>query len=289
MARVSSTGKESSSNFSPDNGTGLAVRTALKDILESLRTINSASGDPSGSANLAAYQTHIDSDTNLLKIRNSGNSAFITLGNVSQTNFGLLPLTGGTLTGVLALSNASASAPSVHFGDSTTGLYRKGSNQIGFTFAGTERAFIDQDGLSLLGTKAARFFDSDDSHYVEIKAGTVTANRTITLPDATGTLMTTASSLFTLGTTSVTSGGTIQSVAGVHSITPATNNAHDLGSTTLRWRNIFTNDLDLSNQGGKNDVDGTWGSYKIQEGEEHLYLINKRNGKKYRFNLTEVK
>ena len=35
MARVNSTGKESSSNFSPDNGTGAVVRTAMKDIFES--------------------------------------------------------------------------------------------------------------------------------------------------------------------------------------------------------------------------------------------------------------
>ena len=33
MARVNSTGKEASSNFSPDNGTGLQVRTAIKDVL----------------------------------------------------------------------------------------------------------------------------------------------------------------------------------------------------------------------------------------------------------------
>ena len=100
MTRVNSTGKETASNFSPDNGTGLAVRTALKDILESLRTVNAAAGDPSGSANLAAYQTHIDSDTNLLKIRNGANSAFVTLGNVSQTNFGHVSLSeNNTLTG----------------------------------------------------------------------------------------------------------------------------------------------------------------------------------------------
>ena len=288
MARVNSTGKESSSNFSPANGTGSAVRTAMKDIFESIRTFNSASGDPSGTANLAAFQPHIDSDTNLLKIRNAANSAFITLGDVSEANFGHLDLSGGTLTGVLGLSNASASAPSVHFGDSTTGLFKRGSNQIGFAFSGTERAFIDQNGLSLLGTKAARFFDDDDSHYVEIKAGTVTANRTITLPDATGTLMTTASSLFTLGTTSVTSGGTIQSVSGIHSIIPATNNAHDLGSSSLRWANLFVNDFNLSNEGGANDVDGTYGSYTIQEGHHDLFLINNRTGKKYKFNLTEV-
>ena len=69
---------------------------------------------------------------------------------------------------------------------------------------------------------------------------------------------------------------------------PASNNAHDLGSTSKRWANIYTNDLNLSNEGGSNDVDGTWGSYTIQEGEEDLYLINKRNGKKYKFALTEV-
>ena len=183
MARVSSTGKETASNFSPDNGTGLAVRNAMKDIFESLRTVNSASGDPSGAANLAAYQMHIDSDTNLLKIRNSGNSAFITLGNVSQTNLGLLPLSGGTMTGVLALSNASASAPSVHFGDSTTGLFRKGANQIGLSFSGTEKSFFDQNGLTLQSQSDLRFADNDSSHYIGFQApATIASNVLLTLP-----------------------------------------------------------------------------------------------------------
>jgi len=69
---------------------------------------------------------------------------------------------------------------------------------------------------------------------------------------------------------------------------PSTNNAHDLGDTNYRWRNIYTNDLNLSNEGSSNDVDGTWGNYTIQEGAEDLFLINKRNGKKYKFALTEV-
>ena len=69
---------------------------------------------------------------------------------------------------------------------------------------------------------------------------------------------------------------------------PAANNTYDLGTSSYRWRNIYTNDLNLSNEGGANDVDGTWGSYTIQEGAEDLFLINKRNGKKYKFNLTEV-
>ena len=71
-------------------------------------------------------------------------------------------------------------------------------------------------------------------------------------------------------------------------IFPETNNLYDLGTNSKRWANIHTNDLNLSNEGGKNDVDGTWGQYTIQEGENDLFLINRRNGKRYKFNLTEV-
>ena len=69
---------------------------------------------------------------------------------------------------------------------------------------------------------------------------------------------------------------------------PLTNDAYDLGEDSLRWRNVYTTDLQLSNEGKTNDVDGTWGNYTIQEGENDLFLINNRNGKKYKFNLTEV-
>ena len=69
---------------------------------------------------------------------------------------------------------------------------------------------------------------------------------------------------------------------------PNTNNTYDLGGTNERWRNVYTNDLNLSNEGGANDVDGTWGNWTIQEGEDDLFLLNRRNGKKYKFNLSEV-
>jgi len=69
---------------------------------------------------------------------------------------------------------------------------------------------------------------------------------------------------------------------------PGLNNTFDLGASTVRWRNIYTNDMNLSNEGGANDVDGTWGSWTIQEGEDDLFLLNRRNGKKYKFALQEV-
>ena len=82
---------------------------------------------------------------------------------------------------------------------------------------------------------------------------------------------------------------------------PGADNVEDLGSTSLRWRNVYTTDLHLSNMipegtvgtDGKalsrgNDVDGTTGDWTIQEGAENLFLVNNNTGKKYKFNLTEV-
>ena len=69
---------------------------------------------------------------------------------------------------------------------------------------------------------------------------------------------------------------------------PTTDAAHDLGSASKRWANIYSADLQLSNEGSQNDVDGTWGAYTIQEGEDDLFLLNRRNGKKYKFVLQEV-
>jgi hypothetical protein len=71
-------------------------------------------------------------------------------------------------------------------------------------------------------------------------------------------------------------------------IIPESNNSYNLGTTAVRWANIYTNDLQLSNKGSVNDIDGTWGDFTVQEGENDLFLINNRSGKKYKFNLTEV-
>ena len=70
--------------------------------------------------------------------------------------------------------------------------------------------------------------------------------------------------------------------------TPNADNSQDLGSSTKRWANIYSADLQLSNEGSVNDVDGTWGNYTIQEGENDLFLLNRRSGKKYKFMLQEV-
>jgi hypothetical protein len=77
----------------------------------------------------------------------------------------------------------------------------------------------------------------------------------------------------------------------VGTVQPSANNTYNLGSTTLGWANVYTNDLHLSNMNKPegNDIDGTSGNWTIQEGAENLYIINNNNGKKFKISLEEIK
>ena len=79
--------------------------------------------------------------------------------------------------------------------------------------------------------------------------------------------------------------------AGGDAFVPTSSNSFDLGSTSAVWRNIYTSDLNMSNEGldKGNDVDGTKGSWTFQEGSDDLFLLNNKNGKKYKFKLEECK
>ena len=70
---------------------------------------------------------------------------------------------------------------------------------------------------------------------------------------------------------------------------PGADNTSDLGSSTKRWRNIFSADLQLSNVGtGGNEVDGTEGKWTLQEAEDTVYMINRITGKRYKIKMEEV-
>ena len=98
-----------------------------------------------------------------------------------------------------------------------------------------------------------------------------------------------ASSLSSGGVVIVQASGSAVTVTAGKHLNPATTNTTDLGTSSLRWRNLYTQDLQLSNESsGGNDVDGTWGNWTLQEGENDIFMINNRNGKKYKINLTEV-
>jgi hypothetical protein len=73
-------------------------------------------------------------------------------------------------------------------------------------------------------------------------------------------------------------------------VLPTANDTFDLGADGNVWRNVYTGDLHLTNEakGEGNSVDGTKGNWTIQEGEEHLFILNNKSGKKYKFKLEEI-
>ena len=85
------------------------------------------------------------------------------------------------------------------------------------------------------------------------------------------------------------SGGEFTGNVTCHNLVPDGNNSRDLGSSSARWANLFINDMHFANSPeNPNKVDGTWGDWTLQEGEDQIYMLNNRNGKKYKMNLTEI-
>jgi hypothetical protein len=120
------------------NGTGAAVRSDLNGALAAIVSNNSSASEPSPTY---AYMWWADTTTGLLKQRNSANAAWITIGTLASTNLGLLSLAGGTLTGaLLADDSGTVALPAIAFdGDTNTGIFRAGADQLGIATNGVER------------------------------------------------------------------------------------------------------------------------------------------------------
>jgi len=114
-------------------------------------------------------------------------------------------------------------------------------------------------------------------------------NRVLT---ATGTDAMNAEANMTFDGSTLTVTGAITTTGNVTSdhVLPNTSDTFDLGASDNVWRNVYTGDLHLSNEGKEegNAIDGTKGNWTIQEGAEHLYILNNKSGKKYRFKLEEM-
>jgi len=100
------------------NQSGANFRAELNTILAAIVSQNSGTTAPSTTY---AYQWWIDTGVTpaLLKIRNAANNAWITVGDVTATNLGLVSTTGATFTGDVTLNAQS----DVRFADSDSSNY----------------------------------------------------------------------------------------------------------------------------------------------------------------------
>jgi len=122
-------------DFVIDNGTGFAVRQDIQDALQALAGNNSGNSEPSVKY---AYQWWADTNSNILKIRNSGNTAWI---NLFQ------------LDGTYLIEDGSNSAPGLAFRDDLdTGIFSSSANTFCVATAGVLRME--------LGTASTNFNDN---------------------------------------------------------------------------------------------------------------------------------
>ena len=171
------------SDYNIANASGASVRSDLNAVFDAIKTLNSGGSDPS---NTEAFMPYVDTaDSNNLKIRNSSNNGFTTIGPVDTANLGLLPVAGGTMTGqFLADDGSGASSPAVSFdGDTDTGIYRSAANTMGFSTAGTQRVGISNAGLDMLNALPIRFQDSSGAPFVSLQSpSALSGNVALTLP-----------------------------------------------------------------------------------------------------------
>ena len=145
------------------NGTGAAVRSDINGQLAAIVSNNSGATAPSTTY---AYMLWADTSTNLLKLRNGANSAWITVGDLTAANLGLAALASPTFTGTVTIPTAtistgagiplgSAASPTIYFtGDTNTGIYSPGADQFAITTGGSGRVFVDSSGRVGLGTSS---------------------------------------------------------------------------------------------------------------------------------------
>lgn len=78
-------------------------------------------------------------------------------------------------------------------------------------------------------------------------------------------------------------------------VTPDADGTRNLGADATRWANVYADNftsgdliLDNTSRGFVNNVDGTQGRWRIQEGAEDLFIVNEITGTKYKFKLEKV-
>ena len=137
---------------------------------------------------------------------------------------------------------------------------------------------------------------TDATHYITFSDSvsgqeTMRTDTTLTYNPNSNTLSATTFSGTLSGSATGLSGTPAITVGNItsYNIIPAAHNTYDLGSNAVRFANIYSADLQLSNKNATpNSVDGTTGDWTLQEGENDIFMINNGTGKKYKINLTEV-
>ncbi len=167
------------------NASGSSVRADLNNNFDALFSNNSGSSEPSTTT---AFMWFADSANDALKIRNAADSAFITVGTLSQTNLGLAVKASPTFTGNVGVPAGTVSSLPIRRSDDTnTGIYFSAADTLDIATGGTRRAHFDSNGITIRDRKALRLRDTSNSNFVAIRApDNAASDITLTLPSSDG-------------------------------------------------------------------------------------------------------
>ena len=167
------------------NASGSSVRADLNNNFDALFSNNSGASEP---AVTTAFMWFADTSNNALKIRNAADSAFITVGTLSEANLGLAGKASPTFTGNVAIPAGTVSSLPIAFtGDTNTGFFKNSADDFSIVTGGTRRTHVDSNGITIRDRKALRLRDTSNSNFVAIQApSNVSSDITLTLPNSDG-------------------------------------------------------------------------------------------------------
>ncbi len=203
-------------------------------------------------------------------------SSYLTVGSGSSTlspNVSFITASVGKLMLVGGTSQAVVSGSEIFLDAGTTGIsLRRDSNSfISFSSGSVNAVSIvtpSSTTANIFNTTVTTLNLGGAATAIEIggPTGTTSINNSLTVDGNT--------TLGNLDTDKITF--TAQAAS---SLVPDTNNAYDLGSPGLRWRNMYTGDLHLRNERG---------DWTIIEERDYLTITNNHSGKRYKFVLQEI-
>jgi len=202
----------------------------------------------------------------------------------------------GAVAGTVWLDTTNATNPTLKFYDGTDDIslaqFDYSANTVNWLDSTVATDLVNDTTPQLGGD-----LDVNGNSIVSVSNGNISIT-----PDGTGKVIidglshptadgTNGQALVTDGAGNLSFGDVSVSLSAVgESIIPSTTDTYDLGSSSKVWANIYTGDLNLSNEAKSegNSVDGTKGNWTIQEGSDDLFIVNNKSGKKYKFKLEEI-
>ena len=182
------------------NASGQVVREDMEDTLKATAANNF--GPRSSAGTILPAEFVADNSTTpkklLIRATSGGDQAdptdsqaatFYEVGNLDEANLGLVKKSGDTLTGALQAIAGVVGTPSINFGDTSTGLFKSGTNAIGISASGAEKATVDSSGISInnQGDLRLKEASSNGTNYVALQSpASLSSNLTLTLPSTDG-------------------------------------------------------------------------------------------------------